>query len=47
MSGSFNPLHDAHVQIAKLTADLVKIPHEKIYYELSIINADKGSLDTS
>jgi nicotinic acid mononucleotide adenylyltransferase len=44
VSGSFNPLHEAHISIAKRTADICKIPHSKIYYELSIINADKGSI---
>ena len=46
MSGSFNPLHEAHISIAKITADMVKVPHSKIYYELSIVNADKGTIDT-
>jgi hypothetical protein len=46
LSGSFNPLHEGHISIAKRTADICKIPHSNIYYELSIVNADKGTIDT-
>ena len=46
LCGSFDPLHEGHIDIAKRTADICKIPHDRIYYELSIVNPDKGEIST-
>lgn len=40
--GSWNPLHEAHEQIADIVAEVLGVP---VYHELAIVNADKGLLD--
>lgn len=43
MSGSFNPIHDGHIEIA-LEAKKLK-NRDKIYFEMPLTNADKGQKD--
>lgn len=45
MSGSFNPFHKAHQDIAELAASMFNINKSNIVYELAITNADKGKID--
>ena len=40
--GSFNPLHDGHVDMAKVATDIVG---SEVAYELSVVNVDKPPLD--
>lgn len=44
LSGSFNPLHQGHVQLADVASAILGVP---TYFELSIINADKGGQDVA
>lgn len=46
MSGSFNPFHIAHKEIAELAANIFNISKSNIIYELAVTNADKGKIDT-
>jgi hypothetical protein len=41
LSGSFNPLHDGHLDLARTAGDLLG---EEVFFELSVHNADKPSL---
>ncbi len=41
LSGSFNPLHSGHIQLAETAARRLGLP---ALFELPVINADKGSL---
>lgn len=41
LSGAFNPLHAGHVQLAAVAAEYLAVP---VWFELPIINADKGTL---
>lgn len=45
MSGSFNPFHQAHSDIAELAAKMFSYSKTNIVYELAITNADKGKID--
>lgn len=45
MSGSFNPFHTAHQEIAELAASMFNIKKSNIIYELAITNADLGTID--
>lgn len=40
--GSFNPLHEGHLTLASQAQR--KFPHMRLFFELSIANADKGGL---
>ncbi|MCA9835987.1 MAG: hypothetical protein KC422_03705 [Trueperaceae bacterium] len=42
LSGSFNPLHDGHRQLAEVAAQQLG---EDAYFELSLTNADKAPID--
>lgn len=42
LSGSFNPLHEGHINMGRAAFEYNKHP---VYYELSIINTSKPSLD--
>jgi hypothetical protein len=39
LPGSFNPLHDAHRRLAKVAAQMLE---QEVYFELSLVNADKA-----
>jgi hypothetical protein len=41
LSGSFNPLHDGHRQLAQVVSEMVGQP---IYFELPLVNADKAPI---
>jgi hypothetical protein len=41
LSGSFNPLHDGHRQMAEVAARKLGQP---VYYELPLVNADKAAI---
>jgi hypothetical protein len=41
LPGSFNPLHDAHRRLAKVAAQMLE---QEVYFELSLVNADKASV---
>ncbi|CAD8111234.1 unnamed protein product [Paramecium sonneborni] len=42
MSGSFNPIHDGHIELAQKAQNLLQL--NTFYFELSIINADKKDI---
>lgn len=41
LSGSFNPLHHGHVQLAEVASEVLQMP---AVFELPVLNADKGKL---
>lgn len=41
LSGAFNPLHQGHRQLAELAARELQ---QEVYFELPVINADKGTI---
>lgn len=41
LSGAFNPLHEGHRQLADLAAHELQ---QEVYFELPVINADKGTI---
>jgi nicotinic acid mononucleotide adenylyltransferase/nicotinamide mononucleotide (NMN) deamidase PncC len=41
-SGSWNPLHEGHLAVAKLAEEILRQP---VFFDLSIRNAEKGTLD--
>lgn len=42
LSGSFNPLHDGHRELARVASDFLKQP---VIFELPLVNADKATID--
>ena len=40
--GSFNPVHQGHIEIQKLAEEILQMP---VYFELSIVNAYKPAID--
>ena len=44
LSGSFNPLHEGHKELAKAAAEHLG---QSVYFELPLINADKAPIDLS
>ncbi|CAK86766.1 unnamed protein product (macronuclear) [Paramecium tetraurelia] len=42
LSGSFNPIHFGHIELAKMSQQLMGLPN--VYFELSIKNADKQDI---
>ncbi|CAD8183367.1 unnamed protein product [Paramecium octaurelia] len=42
LSGSFNPIHTGHIELAKMAQQLMGLPN--VYFELSIKNADKQDI---
>jgi hypothetical protein len=42
LSGSFNPLHDGHRQMAEIAARKLG---QRVYFELPLVNADKAPID--
>jgi len=42
LSGAFNPLHQAHQQLAQVATEILE---QQVYFELPLINADKAPLD--
>ncbi|KRX05559.1 hypothetical protein PPERSA_12737 [Pseudocohnilembus persalinus] len=47
LSGSFNPLHEAHLQMLEKAAKTLNLPKQQQYLEMAIKNADKGEIDYS
>lgn len=45
VSGSFDPLHQGHLDLANLSADMHKISDHKVIFEIALNNADKGAID--
>jgi hypothetical protein len=41
LPGSFNPLHEAHRRLAKVAAQILG---QEVYFELSLVNADKAPI---
>jgi len=41
LSGAFNPLHQGHRQLAELAAQKLQ---QEVYFELPVVNADKGKI---
>lgn len=46
-AGSFNPLHEGHMQMAVVGAQVLRIDVREILHEIAVRNADKPSLDFS
>ncbi len=42
LSGAFNPLHDGHLDLARVGEEISGLP---VAFELSAVNAEKGALD--
>ena len=40
--GSFNPVHEGHIEVAKRSAELLGIPECMVVFEISLTNPDKG-----
>jgi nicotinic acid mononucleotide adenylyltransferase len=44
LSGAFNPFHEGHRQLAEVASRILK---QEVYYELPLVNADKGFIATN
>lgn len=44
LSGAFNPLHQAHRQLARISAEILQ---QEVYFELPLLNAGKGPLEVA
>ena len=44
LSGSFNPLHEGHRRLAHIAAEILA---QEVYFELSLVNADKAPIQSA
>jgi len=45
LSGAFNPVHEGHLELARVAAGLVDGGHARPVFELPLVNADKSPID--